>query len=795
MNRGPQPNPVGQTSVIFLAMLAMLITQTFRFTSHWSGWVVLLETSLTLLTIFALSRIFQRCQVNLTESMKPHLLCHLAMIILPMAVQVITRSLGVGDPNELVLLNMVQNIALALAALPSSHKSLQRSALLNGFLVLFVTAMTDNSLIWAASVVFAAFGLWWLMCSYWERLETKFAAATNRTIPLRPVLIALATLTGLGAITIASVGVPRTVMVLAGFMPTSGGDKYPDPNARSGVGEGDMMIAAEDSAFSFGPVDSEILLESKMPSLYDVASDQYGEAKIKKQINKELSQAISLTADRLRHNHKKTASSEQAARQFSTLRRLSKQRRTSPDERKSTALFHIAGNSPLHLITQRFDSFDGIEWTHSGLQSAPASTSLSSVDGKPWLMINRQSDEVLRGKQSHTLRIINLKSKQIPSPAHLTGIHIADVDRESFYAKGTDGVFELAAQEFIPQLTVIHLISQVHSERALTQLGDFRGLYPKTTQSKRRTAISGEILHSRASSWTEHLSPGWGQVLAITKNLRTQFKHDPMATAPDDCLNLVDHFLATGSGPDYMFASTATELLRSLGYEAQVVMGFYADSEDYDPQAMQTIIDTENLHFWTEVHVGQNIWVPIEPTPGFQAPKSWLTWQERISLAWLASLNWIADHWGLISLSLVGAVIVFRLRHVLFDVSSLVFWRIGWFGSTRRRIIWTVQILEVRARIAGKERPPSITLTKWYRALAGSEQRLQGNREPLEKLLKLADRAFYDRESAEVSLSSNIETDVYSACAKLLRTWTSRRMKRSICDLPLQQAPRRIIQQ
>ena len=158
-------------------------------------------------------------------------------------------------------------------------------------------------------------------------------------------------------------------------------------------------------------------------------------------------------------------------------------------------------------------------------------------------------------------------------------------------------------------------------------------------------------------------------------------------------------------------------------------------------------------------------------------------------------MNWIADHWGLISLSLVGAVIVFRLRHVLFDVSSLVFWRIGWFGSTRRRIIWTVQILEVRARIAGKERPPSITLAKWYRALAGSEQRLQGNRESLEQLLTLADRAFYDRESIEVSLSSNIQTDVYSACAKLIRTWTSRRMKRSICDLPLQQAPMRIIQQ
>ena len=67
-----------------------------------------------------------------------------------------------------------------------------------------------------------------------------------------------------------------------------------------------------------------------------------------------------------------------------------------------------------------------------------------------------------------------------------------------------------------------------------------------------------------------------------------------MGTAPEDCANIVDHFLATGSGPDYMFASTSAEILRSLGYEAQVVMGFYADSEDYDSQAMQTIINTEN---------------------------------------------------------------------------------------------------------------------------------------------------------------------------------------------------------
>ena len=311
------------------------------------------------------------------------------------------------------------------------------------------------------------------------------------------------------------------------------------------------MIAAEDSAFSFGPVDSEILLESKMPSLYDVASDQYGEARVKKQINKEMNQAIALTADRLRHNHKKIGSSEQAARQFDTLRRLSNQRRASPKERNSTALFHVSGNTPLHLITQRFDSFDGVEWTHSGRQSASFNTALASVDGKPWLKIDRNSGEVLRGKQSHTLRIINLKSKQIIA---IAGIHIADVDRESFYTMGADGVFELAAQDFIPQLTVIHLVSQVHSERALTKRGDFRSFYPEAAQEQQGSTIS-EASNSLASDWTEGVPAGWEQVMAIT--VQDQFKHDPMATAPEDCQNIVDHFLATGHGPDYMFASTA----------------------------------------------------------------------------------------------------------------------------------------------------------------------------------------------------------------------------------------------
>ena len=81
------------------------------------------------------------------------------------------------------------------------------------------------------------------------------------------------------------------------------------------------------------------------------------------------------------------------------------------------ALFQVSGDSPLHLMTQRFNTFDGVDWTHSGNKSIPFRTSITSVNGKPWVKFQRNETDVLRGKQRSTLRIINLKSKQIPSPA------------------------------------------------------------------------------------------------------------------------------------------------------------------------------------------------------------------------------------------------------------------------------------------------------------------------------------------------------------------------------------------
>ena len=72
-----------QWSVILLAALAMVITQSFRFESHWSGWVVFVESILTLAIVIGLSQLFRLQQVDLKKSAKRHLLGLLVIVLLP----------------------------------------------------------------------------------------------------------------------------------------------------------------------------------------------------------------------------------------------------------------------------------------------------------------------------------------------------------------------------------------------------------------------------------------------------------------------------------------------------------------------------------------------------------------------------------------------------------------------------------------------------------------------------------------------------------------------------------------
>ena len=192
--------------------------------------------------------------------------------LLPIGVQGISRQFAIGDPNEIIALLCIQNAALATALSPvASHRRV--SCLLSSFLVLFVVFATVDVAVYLAAGLFGFLGIWTLMGNYWDRLSVRLATHCRRQVPLRGSLMLVSLL---GLLLVLSLGLfwgrHAQAPVLAGFMPTSGGDRWGDAYSRSGVGEGDQLISATDHASTVGPVESDLFLTSEQPSLYDASA-------------------------------------------------------------------------------------------------------------------------------------------------------------------------------------------------------------------------------------------------------------------------------------------------------------------------------------------------------------------------------------------------------------------------------------------------------------------------------------------------------------------------------------------
>ena len=60
----------------------------------------------------------------------------------------------------------------------------------------------------------------------------------------------------------------------------------------------------------------------------------------------------------------------------------------------------------------------------------------------------------------------------------------------------------------------------------------------------------------------------------MVSNLRQHYAHDRLATAAPASIDVVaDFLLGSRRGPDYLFASAAVVMIRSLGYPARLVSG------------------------------------------------------------------------------------------------------------------------------------------------------------------------------------------------------------------------------
>ena len=651
---------------------------------------------------------------------------------------ILTRFVGSsGEATELVWLAMLQYAAIWQASIATTRRQEWIAFLLSSFLMLFGIATSDRQGMFMVVLPFGLVAAWWLMSQYWQSIERGFVAVNSEPlVRLRLTLVGiLCVVTGILGCIAASQS--KTISLLDGFMPTSGGRDQMDPASRQGVGDGDMLVAAHDEAFTFGPVESDLFLDSQTPSLYDMVSEVFGEPKKKRTV---AFRAIALQGQ-VQDAHGEATESKQKGAEFAAIRQpVDRSKPIKPKGSKSYAVMYLIGSAPQHLRLETFDGFDGVQWTQSQSldstkhQSPPK---LRQLYDKPWMQITPcASDLACPVRERITIKVINFNSQRVPSPSLLTDVHVDRIDQEDFFGWTNDGQLMMPNRDQIPQFTVLHQLHQIPILHPLRNAKDVRSKISHNMAAHRPADLSPAL----AGNWLSHYlqmprvrssftefanqlileeakeSPDkltdWQKVETLVAAMRRQFKVDSEIVPSEMCEDVVQHVMNARRGPDYLLATTACMLIRSIGLPSRLVSGFYASAHRYDIKSGQTEVLKEDMHMWAEVFV-HGVWLPIEPCSGYAIPREHRSWyQWAVETAWYLQDSAVRNPLT-VAMVAVSFGLVFYFRRRLVDAFCSVAFMVTIVFSALARVRCSLKLLRWRMWFWNVRKPQHATVQLW----------------------------------------------------------------------------------
>jgi hypothetical protein len=287
-----------------------------------------------------------------------------------------------------------------------------------------------------------------------------------------------------------------------------------------------------------------------------------------------------------------------------------------------------------------------------------------------------------------------------------------------------------------------------------------------------RAALPSE-LRTLLDSWVGNRPRGWGQIDAVIQGLRAHARHDPETLVPAGEKDPIRYFLLVSRrGPDYLFATAATILLRHLDYPSRMVGGFYVRPGDYRLLTGSTPVTARDLHYWTQVYASRGLWINLEPTPGYEPSRPAYTLVERLSQAAGAVWQWLRRRWPVVLAVVVFVVAGLALRRRLAERLATLWWWLRRRQAVGRLVRATWRLIERRARTAGQPRPPGVTLPAWSVAV-GVDALALGP--PLAALAEIADwitHAPTEAVSYQLSALSQKEEEIRTTCRRAVRHCT-----------------------
>ncbi len=640
----------------------------------------------------------------------------------PVLVEPLVREVtGNGLPLELQLVNGLRNVGLVLTALAAWPRVRHLAGVVALFLALFASAMGDQPAIPYLLITFAIIGGVWLVMNHQADL-TGSAVGTVAIVSDRVRLRVPGWEFGvLGVLLAITAGVlmvgPRAISIRLGeLVPTSGGTGEYDPFSRGGVNDGPEETAGDDPSTA-GMVDTDKMIESQQDSLIDAVSDMYG-APHKPRKTQERMVAAGFAEVKQSHN---TPENKRPSRDFDT------SRKGPPNVRKAEgqdarAIFEVEGRTPLHVRVVAYDryNFAGRHWQ----EAAKPSARLIEPDpaGGDWMDVRggRNLGRWYATDDRHVLKVADARENLVPTPALCIRVRIRRVDKPDYYEWDYDGVLALAGRKRTPSGTVVHTDSRTLDPADIPTDGFARiaGKYPTLDVPPELAAELARL----AQEWAADHPRGWPQVAAVLDRLRTEYQLDGTTRLPPDHPAPVLWFLTESRrGPDYLFATSAALLLRTLGYPTRCCVGFYARPDAFDPLSQHTPVRATDLHSWAEVLLADNNWLVVEPTPGYATLPPLAPWGERMwsraaEFAARIERNAVPLGLGVIAVSLI---VLYRRR--LWDAALTLRWRLAPGRTWDRVALRAAKLLERRAALAGRYRSPTETLSGWANLVRADE--------------------------------------------------------------------------
>ncbi len=626
-------------------------------------------------------------------------------VVFPWLLDWVFRASGRGNGSEILMLGSLGWGAVVLAWAANQLRTLSLSVVTSGFLVLFATFISDNSNAVYFVYVWIAFCLWWLLNNHWSTVQCLAASQVKTSPQAKWSYLFLALALVMAATGAAWDRIPVLRKLSTELMPTSGGTSGKDMAARSGVGDGDALVAARKHAASFGAVETDFFLDSEKTSLFDVFSDEFGEPKTKNRVER----AQALNPDDVESNEGQFAETNRSAggNEFS-IERDPPRKKDPPEDLYSDSLMFWEGAAGVRLAAQRYSHFDGTRWLRSvDGDEAPEPVELRSIviEERTWFRPSKSIQNSISpfvGALPEAVKFTRFRSFEIPSRMGTQLWSIDQITLPDFFAYGQDDCLIMPNRTHIPDYTVVRFVnSRVDQERLE---GLLRNCAPGTFHRPTQESCQSELA-KLAHQYSGSAERGLQQVENVINGVRRDFDFQRAATDGEGAS--LERFLEDKRGPSYLFATAAALMLDHLGYQTRLVMGFYVAPEHYSAREKSTAILSEDAHVWVEINAGHDYWIPLEPTPGFRKPR----W--RAGWLYLAQKNWKALTLGTL-VSIICIWSCYLLRSFLFASLCRVLSPLLRWLPDRSRLAWLCWMLDIRWLLIGHPRPASTTHRKRF---------------------------------------------------------------------------------